>query len=811
MKPVQSIRLWQRVGEFYRRRLCESPGVGELLSILNIRDSLLLEHFQAGFSDGTVRQLLPKGGEVIEALRDKGLLNAGGEETLHGYLVLPIAGADGSIRGFCGLKPSVGSQPEEILVPAGVEGLIRGTLARDGSPLFVTGCVLDALALWQAGFKNTVASVGGCREGSDLKRLIADTRCSEICLCHRRGDSDKARSLHQVLAQSRCTVILVTWPTEISGAVEFFQQHTPEDFKALLSKVVAPSQVIPEPAPHSVHETPERMEACFDGRLYELRAIQKPGPGRLRATVRAAGPNGRFVTESLDLYQARSRRGFLSEAARLLQQPLEVLEEDLRRLADEVEHYVQRRSQTKSLTPGILDETDRVEGRKLGGTRDLVGEIVRDMRHLGMIGEEANKLLGYLVMTSRKLPEPLALLILSGSGAGKSQLQDTVLALCPDEDLVKLTSLTDQALFYRGENSLRHKVLALEELAGAKGANYAIRNLISARKLVIETTVKNALTGKLETQINTVHGPTAVFQTTTDPHSDPETRSRFIVVSVDESPDQTRAILQRQRQAHTLEGFRQRQVRERVLRRHHAFQRLLHPLPVINPFEPLLSYSDDQLLVRRDHPKYLQLILAVAFLHQMQRPLRHDPELGNYIEVTLDDIAIANHLAQQAFGNSLADLSQPGRELLSRIEQFARQKAATATADKDTFTRRELREAIHWRDTRLRLHLRELLELEYIAALSGRFGVSYRYRLIGNCSQETGRCFAGLKSVEQVRREAHLAGIPCHSAPTLQERKCEVSTALKPDHAGACESESLASHTCSGENIFAPPNGCEDR
>ena len=71
--------------------------------------------------------------------------------------------------------------------------------------------------------------------------------------------------------------------------------------------------------------------------------------------------------------------------------------------------------------------------------------------------------MGYLVMTSRKMDDPLALLILSGSGAGKSLLQDTLLKLCPEEDLVKLTSLTDRALFYKGEDALKHKVLALEE------------------------------------------------------------------------------------------------------------------------------------------------------------------------------------------------------------------------------------------------------------------------------------------------------------------------------------------------------------
>ena len=68
-------------------------------------------------------------------------------------------------------------------------------------------------------------------------------------------------------------------------------------------------------------------------------------------------------------------------------------------------------------------------------------------------------------------------------------------------------------------------------------------------------------------------------------------------------------------------------------------------MTVVNPFEPLLTYAEDRLLVRRDNPKYLHLILAVTFLHQLQRPVKHDADFGDYIETTLDDIAIANELA----------------------------------------------------------------------------------------------------------------------------------------------------------------------
>jgi len=395
------------------------------------------------------------------------------------------------------------------------------------------------------------------------------------------------------------------------------------------------------------------------------------------------------------------------------------------------------------------------------------------------------------VMTSRKMDDPLALLILSGSGAGKSHLQDTILSLCPDEELIKLTSLTGQALFYKGEDSLRHKVLAVEEEAGASEAHYAIRNLISAKKLVIESTIKNALTGKLETQVNTVNGPTAVFQTTTNPQTDAETRSRFILVSVDESPEQTRAILQAQRQSHTLAGWRQRQQREAILRRHHAFQRLLKPVKVVNPFEPLLTYPDDRLLVRRDHPKYLNLILAVTFLHQLQRPARHDEALGDYIETTLEDVATANDIAHQLFGHSLDDLSQPSRELLELISGHVERRAATEKTglEKITVTRRELREAFKWSDTRLRTHLDELAQMEYLLPLSGRFGQTYRYQLLHAPEQNdtTGRFLPGLKSVEQLQKEANLAGVlphlapqNGHFAPTSPVQNGEVKNASKP-------------------------------
>ena len=79
-------------------------------------------------------------------------------------------------------------------------------------------------------------------------------------------------------------------------------------------------------------------------------------------------------------------------------------------------------------------------------------------------------------------------MIQSRSAAGKSFLQDAVLSLMPKSDFIKYTRLTDQALFYQGKDSLKHKILAIEELDGLDEAIYSIRSIQSSRKITIAYT-----------------------------------------------------------------------------------------------------------------------------------------------------------------------------------------------------------------------------------------------------------------------------------------------------------------------------------
>ena len=770
-----------RVVRFYAKTLHKDLAGLNYLQKRNLTDATMLEYFQVGYCNGSLKQTLPKDGEIIQQLKAIGILTQRGTEFFYGRVVVPIKNQNGEVVGLYGRRLT-DEQPKHIYLSGehrGVFNCVDAKNAKEKSLLLVES-IFDAMSLWQAGFKNAVPLYAALNWTPHHGSLIRDNAIQEIYLCL---DQDKAgeegrRRLEEKLLSQNLRVYKIQWPVKDANAF-FSSSRNREEFEMLLQAAN------PNSKPAVEDKKKEQIELTANGfiakfgeaahmRRYELCAIERPSAARLRATIKAVqnNPEGRsaaFHIDTVDFYLSRSRRVFISETARLFRENSNVIEADVNQIIAQLESYTeQRQPGEKAATITLLTDSEKSDGLKLGKNPNLIAEIQTDLEKLGLIGEQTNRLLLYLAMTSRKMDDPLAVQILSGSGAGKSYLQDAVLSLCPTEELIKLTSLTGQALFYKGEESLKHKCLAIAEVAGAEGARYALRNLISEKKLVIESTIKNQLSGRLETQLNTVYGPTAVFETTTKPDTDPETKSRYLLLSVDETPQQTRAILEAQRNSHTLDGMKRRNCHAKIRERHHAFQKLLRPLVVVNPFEPLLRYGEDgRLLFRRDHPKYLQLILVVTFLHQLQRPIKHDEQIGDYIETTLGDIAIANDLVPELFSQD--DLSSPSRELLKLIKSFVQQKEIMLKTDKVEFYRRELREQIGWSEYRLRVHLKELVDLEYLVPVSGRFGQRFCYRLLA-LEENSPRFSIHLKSVQQLGKEAKTLGLAQTSLAKPQPR-----------------------------------------
>ena len=262
---------------------------------------------------------------------------------------------------------------------------------------------------------------------------------------------------------------------------------------------------------------------------------------------------------------------------------------------------------------------------------------------------------------------------------------------------------------------------------------------------------------------------TSVMMTTTQPDFDEETKSRFILTSVDESPEMTRKILEVQRLSRTAEGIALRRRAERIKAVHHNAQRLLEPVTVAIPHSVRLTYPAQSIQARRDQMKYLGLIEASALLHQHQRERRrevHHGETVDHIVATLDDIAIANRIAREVLVRGHNDASPQSVRLMREVRAML---INGSDAGEKHFTRRALREHTGWSDWQVRLHLNELVELEYLHVRQGKTGKEYVYELSDTHLLESVPGF-GLTDVDALRAVLESPSPSTGTAPTRSPR-----------------------------------------
>jgi DNA primase catalytic core len=579
--------------------------------------------------------------------------------------------------------------------------------------------------------------------------------------------------------------IIVTEPvdTEIESATVAPIEVTPELSPAKIGEQVFSLAAMPEPiAPTEPEPGPAAAAPTIDvpvemrgediflqqgDRRYRIRGLHKNMSYELlKVNMLVSGTTPRnesaFHVDTLDLYSARQRSGFTKQAAEELGIKEEVLRRDLGRVLLKLEE-LQDEQIKRALQPKEeavkLSEDERAEALALLRSPNLLERIVEDFARCGVVGEETNKLVGYLGVVSRHLESPLAVIVQSSSAAGKSSLMEAVLAFLPEEQRVQYSAMTGQSLFYMGEADLKHKVLAIVEEEGAHSAAYALKLLQSEGVLTIASTGKDPNTGRHITHQYRVEGPVMIFLTTTAINLDEEMLNRCMVLTVNEEREQTQAIHRVQREAQTVEGLLRRQDRAAVLAVHRNAQRLLKPVSVVNPYARELTFHDSQTRTRRDHMKYLTLIRSVTLLHQHQRPhktVQHNGRAVEYIEVTVNDIAVANRLAHEVLGRSLDELPPQTRRLLLAVDEMVtaqceRQKMARSDY---RFSRRDVREATGWGDTQLKTHLHRLEELEYLLVHRGGRGQSIVYELVFTRPKDGGKpVLGGLIDVEKLGKK----------------------------------------------------------
>lgn len=407
--------------------------------------------------------------------------------------------------------------------------------------------------------------------------------------------------------------------------------------------------------------------------LTVLGGIKLDGLDRMRVTLKIEEKETSLppVRHNLDLYNDTQLEKLIRKTAERLEIGTSVIAATLSELTQQLEEY--RLEQIKNKQPEIPQSpkltSDQIkQATELLTSENLLEKTNELIGQSGMIGEVDNRLLMYLIFTSRKREQPLHIVSLGASGTGKTHLQEKVAALIPEEDKVEITTLSENAFYYFGQRELKNKLILIEDLDGAESALYPLRELQS-KKRISKTIAKKDTRGVTRSVHLVVEGPVSVAGCTTKEQIYEDNANRSFLIYLDESPEQDQRIMDYQRAVSAGQiNYEEQQSASDLLKN---AQRLLEPIKVVNPYAEQLALPPAVFKPRRTNTHYLQFIEAVTFYCQRQRQQKVEEGTGEiYIETTLEDIEHANRLLKQTLLRKADSLTGASRNHFEKLKLY---------------------------------------------------------------------------------------------------------------------------------------------
>lgn len=256
----------------------------------------------------------------------------------------------------------------------------------------------------------------------------------------------------------------------------------------------------------------------------------------------------------------------------------------------------------------------------------LLDQIVKQQ---GFSGPTDIPRLSYLSLLTGMTQHPVSMVIKGPSGAGKSYGLNKGKQFIPETAYEQFEGMSEKALVYLKDLSLKNKHLIIGEAAGmAEGNGRTLLRQLLSEGTVRYATVQSTSKGLEGSELPQLEGPTGLIMTTTAPNLHPEDASRMLQVTVKESPDQTLAALLSQ-----ALGKNKTKAKIDLSNWHEMYSVLVaNQKEVLIPYAEKIAHrlprSHDR--IKRDFKQLLSLIDIHALLHQTNR------------EVDADDRVIAN-------------------------------------------------------------------------------------------------------------------------------------------------------------------------
>lgn len=296
----------------------------------------------------------------------------------------------------------------------------------------------------------------------------------------------------------------------------------------------------------------------------------------------------------------------------------------------------------------------------------ILARFGREVRAQGLVGEEQNAKILYLVVTSRLLDRQVSAGVKGHSASGKSHTVDTVLGYFPADDVIEFTAMSERALVY-SEQDFAHRTLVIYEVVALREGveddltSYFVRSLLSEGRIKYQVTERKD--GRFTTREIVKEGPTNLIFTTTRTRVHAENETRVLSLNTNDTAAQTKRVFFEL--AKDSDGFVDHEP-------WHELQAWLKDgaHQVVIPFAERLAEAVPPVAIRqrRDFGALLALIRAHALLHRATR----DRDERGRIVATVDDYAEVRELVAESFAAGVeATVPAAVRETVGAVRDLA--------------------------------------------------------------------------------------------------------------------------------------------
>lgn len=428
----------------------------------------------------------------------------------------------------------------------------------------------------------------------------------------------------------------------------------------------------------------------------------------LKVTLVIEHPENKAKSRNkLDLYEDKQTEKISREAAEKLNLRADLIEQDLNILTDLLDQYreettEQNQDENKKVSIPTAEKekcfTFLKKPKLLENINELIGKS-------GVVGEEKSRIFLFGIAATYKMENTLHALIQGTSGSGKTHLLATIMDFMPPEDTISLTRVTESSFYNYGEYELQNKLIGMEDFDGLEEkAELAFRELQSKGMISSSTSGKNEHTGQITGYVKKVFGPIASLSATTKGEIYEDNMSRCFLLSVDESPEQTKRIIkyQNEKAAGLIDTTKEKEIRE-FLRN---CMRLLQPLEVVNPFANKIDLPSEAQKIRRLNDLFQSYVKQMTLLNQYQRK----KDVQGRLITDKEDVKTAIEIMFDSIILKVDELDGSLRDFYEKLKKYI-----LAKGKEYEFEQREIRQSFRMSKTQMHRNLNSLLELEYIA------------------------------------------------------------------------------------------------